>query len=505
MPCTLERDRQVVVEAEDRVGLVGGQHGRVVLAGDQLDLRLVDVVVAQEGVERRGVGAGDGDAGADQRLRRDEVLLGQREQRRRALLVLHPDDRQPGTLHVGAGHAVTAGDVHQHGAAHGLGVAGDVRAAEPERDVEALVLVVAAVDGEVAAAELHAGRPRQLQRRSASRSPGAAVPADPVVAVPVAPVVPAGPVVALPPSSSSSPQAARNDGPTASAPAPTSAVRNRRRRVGPSRSGSDGSRWSSSCSRPPVFTARDATLMCINIGGRPADPAVGLFPVRELMTPSHEREHVAGDGVALAEAVRRAGPRTPPCLRAVAGTRVAGVAHRVDTRRNGPASAPVRWRAASGSRGRSRHRPAATRSAPRRRTGGVDVRHGLAAGSAPAVSIVVPVAENSTGRVPRRRVRAGHDAQRGGLADVVEGDPDREERSVEAVVRLVLVPRAGRRRAGLAGEPLVLDEHDGVLVEQRAAQSTSGERGSAAWRSGSSPHRNRSLSTRGRPGGDSTP
>ena len=34
-PLHLQRHREVVVEAEDRVGLVGGQHRRVVLAGDQ--------------------------------------------------------------------------------------------------------------------------------------------------------------------------------------------------------------------------------------------------------------------------------------------------------------------------------------------------------------------------------------------------------------------------------------------------------------------------------------
>ena len=63
-------------------------------------------------------------------------------------------------------------------------------------------------------------------------------------------------------------------------------------------------------------------------------------------------------------------------------------------------------------------------------------------------------------------VGTGHDAQRAADADVVERDPDRQERPVEAVVRLVLVPRARGGRARVGGEPLVLDEHDGLDVEQ---------------------------------------
>ena len=71
---------------------------------------------------------------------------------------------------------------------------------------------------------------------------------------------------------------------------------------------------------------------------------------------------------------------------------------------------------------------------------------------------------------------------------------------VDGVVRLVLVPRARGVAAGRRREPLVLDEHDASQPSTSATNRGSGDRGDARRGSGSSSQRNRSLSTRGRPG-----
>ena len=161
-PLDVQRHRQIVVEAEEAVHLAGCQHRRVVLAGHELQLVLIDVVDGKESRQPRRVGARHPDLLAHQILGLLQRRIGQRQDGPRELLVLGADNDEVGPFGVGAGDAVGGGDVDEGSTADGVGVTGHVGPSGGEFHREAQLLEQASVLCQVGAAELHGVAPRQL-------------------------------------------------------------------------------------------------------------------------------------------------------------------------------------------------------------------------------------------------------------------------------------------------------------------------------------------------------